>query len=270
MNDHYVIRTALFLLIITFSTQSLSKQKLLIVGEEIPPFKFIENNKVTGIEIEVASHIFTKMGVDFEFMLCPWKRCWRMLKSGEADVGMTVSKKIQREEYAYFPVNHVWISKFHFLTNTETKEKYDIKSVNDAIRWDLNIGIVNGNSYHELFWEKFPHQDQAKKNYHTLLKPVTTVEQNLLKLSKKRIDLFPISKEIGLHTAIKKLGLNNITYYDFEIFTKLYPNCFSKKSNYSSEKYPTIMLLMQAYDIELAKFKKSVEFQKIFDKYLGV
>lgn len=37
---------------------------MLIVGEEFPPFKFEENNKIVGIDVEVARHIFDRMGVE--------------------------------------------------------------------------------------------------------------------------------------------------------------------------------------------------------------
>jgi len=51
------------------------------------------------------------------------------------------------------------------------------------------------------------------------------------------------------------------------LFSKPYPNVFSKASTFKSKKYPNIKALMNAYDKELAKFKKTKEFKAIFDKY---
>lgn len=56
-------------------------------------------------------------------------------------------------------------------------------------------------------------------------------------------------------------------YYDFVIFSKPYPNVFSKASTFKNNKYKDIVELMNAYDNELLKYKNTLEYQEIFDKY---
>ncbi len=204
------------------------------------------------------------MDINFEVLSCPWKRCWKMLQDGEADLGLSVSNKLDRKKYVYFPENSVWSADFYFFATKETKEKYHLSSIEDARKNKLKVGIVRGNSYHESFWKVFPRDEN---NYNNQLSPTANALMNFRKLSKGRIDLFPIPKTIGLFTIKSQPELKNITYYDFKIFSKDYPVAFSKKSKFKSEKYASIEEVLKAYDQELKKFKETKEFTDIFLKY---
>lgn len=93
-------------------------------------------------------------------------------------------------------------------------------------------------------------------------------DSGLINLSQNKIQLYPLDKKMGLFTA-KKLGLTNITFYDFILFKKIYYQVFAKKSKYSSSKYTNISEVRNAYDLEFKKLKSSKKFAQIFDKYLS-
>jgi polar amino acid transport system substrate-binding protein len=261
------IKKVIILLILyscVFIINAEAGDKLIIVGEKFAPYKFVENGRITGIDVEVAEYIFTKIGVDFEFKIKTWARCWHELKNGIADVGIAVSNKGTRKDYVYFPENHVWDADYLFLTHTDFKAETDVRGLEDAVNKKLKVGVIRGNSYHEKFWAVFP--DTAKGEYNKALDPAAGVVQCLKKLSAKRIDVYPIVKTIGLYTA-RQLGLSNITYYDTVLFSKPYPNCFSKQSSFKSDNFPDIASVMKAYDRELGVFKKTAEFREIISKY---
>ncbi|WP_290733268.1 transporter substrate-binding domain-containing protein [Halobacteriovorax sp. JY17] len=180
-----------------FSFSVLGSNKLVVVGEEFPPYKFIEKGNLIGIDVEIISNILKRLDINFEVLSCPWKRCWKMLQDGEADLGLSVSNKLDRKKYVYFPENSVWSADFYFFATKETKEKYHLSSIEDARKNKLKVGIVRGNSYHESFWKVFPRDEN---NYNNQLSPTANALMNFRKLSKGRIDLFPIPKTIGLFT----------------------------------------------------------------------
>ncbi|MDM8538930.1 transporter substrate-binding domain-containing protein, partial [Desulfobacterales bacterium HSG17] len=239
---------------------------LVITGESFPPYKYVEKGQIKGIDAEVAKYIFDKLGVKYTIDIMPWARCWSNLQNGNADVGLAVSKKLKREKFVYYPENHVWDASFVFLTNTETKTKYEINNMDDIKKHNLKIGVIKGNSYHEVFWKAFPWQNEQKTIYNPQLRVLDKVQTCLSILDKNIINLYPIPKTIGLYT-VKEMNLKNITNYDFVIFSKPYPNVFSKASKFANEKFNNITELMNAYDEELGKFKSTPEFTTLFEKY---
>ncbi len=227
--------------------------RLVIIGESYPPYLFSLNGKVTGIDADVADHVFTKLGIDHEIRIYPWKRCWNMLADGEADAGVAVSNQQNRSEFVYFPVNAVWTADFKAFTLNTTKERYRIESLEDIRDNRLKLGIVNGNSYYPGFWKIFSSPFRSKGMYYPQPEPVTTAEQNFRKLAAGRIDIFIIPETVGLY-ILKSLGLrSDISSYDTVFFSKSYPNVFSRKSGFSASTFPSIYELAGAYDSELEK-----------------
>jgi len=246
-------------------------KKLLIVGEEFPPFEFIQNNKIVGIDIDIISHILTKMDIPFEFQIIPWKRAWSMVEKGSADAVLSTSRKETRYSYVIYPEEDVWMSEFVFFVKKD-KRISNFDGYQTAINKHLKIGIVSGNSYHPSFWKAFPYKNGATTfqgdsvsgamlNSHLDLG--TTVEINIKKLVGGRFDIFPCDKIIGMYTA-KLLGVQDkLTYYDRVLFSKGYPIPFVKKSS-----FPNIQKIAIQFEKELKLFKKSNEYQIIMDRWL--
>lgn len=256
------------LAICLLATVSQASQTLQIVGESFPPFKYEEAGKNKGIDIDVAAHIFTKLGIEHEIKVLPWKRCWLMLQHGQADVGLSVSNQQERHNYVYFPKTAVWEANFVAFARKDLMEEMTISSLQDIKHHSLRVGIVNGNSYYPSFWDTFPSPEAALQKYHPQLEAVTTAEQNFLKLAARRIDIFIIPDLIGIHLRRMTNLESELGYFPSVLFSKPYPNAFSKNSTYSSAKFPNILSLVEAYDLELAEFKKSAAFQAILDRYL--
>jgi ABC-type amino acid transport substrate-binding protein len=261
------MRNAIIFLAILLAQNIAQARPLVIVAEDYAPATFIENGNPSGMDIDVARAVFDHLGIAYEFRLVPWARAWSMLMSGEADVGLHVSYTDDRAHYVHWPTNFVWQADFVFFTNQKTKASYDFKDYDAVKRSGVRIGIINENAYYPSFWQAFPSPDRVHQNYFAQLEPVNDAATNFRKLERNHIQLFPIAKVLGTYMA-REMHLENITYFDWILFSKPYPNAFSDKSSYHDAKYSNIHDVMQAYDAELGHMKSNDrEYQKFFQRY---
>jgi len=251
----------LLIILCSFLTATVQARKLLIVAEDWAPFEFEnDNGDVMGIDVDIASYIFDKMGVDFVVRILPWKRAWKMMERGEADAVFSTSRKEKRMPYLNYPKENMWTSEYVFFVQTSKKQPR-LNGYADAKRQNLRIGIINGNSYNEAFWETFPNVTERKT--HLLLEGSTNADINFRKLSKGRIDLYIVDKTVGRYT-VRRLGLqNNVTWYNQPLFSKGYPMPFAKKS-----KYPNLPQIAERFEQELIAMKKNGKYEEIREKWL--
>lgn len=262
----FYLRNIFFLIIfLAFPFKVFPSENIKVCTERSPPYVKVnqETNELKGIDIEIFKNIFNKLKIDYLIEEMPWARCELFLENGIIDVGIKVSKTLEREKFLFYP-DVSWESVFVLFTNLETKKKYKINSYDDLKKYNLTIGVIHENSYDENFWKAFPWRNKEYQLYHPQIEPSVNIESNLKKLSGNRIQIYPQNKTIGIYTA-KYLNISNITYYDFVLFKKNIYNVFSKKSKFRNSKYKNIIELMKAYNKELKKFKKTKSFKEILD-----
>lgn len=229
--------------------------KILVIGEEFPPFEFERNGEPMGIDVDIVRYIFNKMNIKCEVKLYPWMRAWKMIEKGDADAVFSTSRKEKRMPYLFYPKEDMWTSEYLFFVRKD-KKKPSFNGYADAK--GLNVGIIRGNSYHESFW---------KADLTT--KPAVDAETNFRRLFKGYIDLFPIDKTIGLYTMGLLQKKDNvpykaeITYYDHTLFSKGYPMPFARKSA-----NPKIKEIADQFEQELIKIKANGVYDEIVNKWL--
>lgn len=125
-----------------------------------------ETKEIKGIDIEIFSNIFNKLEVDYIIEEMPWARCELLLKKGSIDVGIKVSKTLEREKFLFYPKTESWESIFVLFTNTETKNKYKINSYNDIKKYNLIFGVIHENSLMKIFGKLF-HGETKNINFIT-------------------------------------------------------------------------------------------------------
>ena len=270
MTKRSTVATLLPLLFILLSNQSFARP-LIVVGEEFAPFEFVQNGEVVGIDIDIAKHIFSQMGITPKFKILPWKRAWSDVEQGKADAVLTTSRKSSREPHVWYPKENMWVSEFVFFYNTH-KKLADFSGYQSAKDNKLTIGIVRGNSYHSSFWQAFPYTDKStefkgdlsnEKQLNKQLNNTTTFKQNINKLNANRVDLVIADKTYGTYTA-KLEGLSkNISYYDTTLYSKGYPMPFAKHSD-----YPNIENIAKEFENKLIQMKANGEYQKIMNHWL--
>lgn len=237
--------------------------ELKIGGAFSPPYLFEENGKMTGIDAEIIKYIFNKLGVAYNIKILPWQRCLSMLEKGQLDIGIAVTKNYKYEDYFYYPSIYSRNEEFMIFTNAETKANYDATSLSYIRENGFKVGIIRGQSYNNRFWEIFP-WNIGGNVYNTQIETATNIENNLKKLDLNRINAFPCDRIEGMFTA-RKLGLKNVTFYDFVSFFNPIFSVFSRRSDFKSDKYPSISALMKDYERELHEFQQRPEYNKIFN-----
>lgn len=260
LKRYCLVSMALMAVFLSFSAQSQTRP-LLIVGEEFPPFEFInKKGKVVGIDVDIATFIFRKMGIDFEFALHPWSRAWLMAETGEADAILSTSRKDKRKPYLYYPKEDMWKSEYVFLKNS-LDHFPSLNGYEDAIEQKFDIGVIRGNSYNDAFWEAFP--DKADGSLNDQLHPARNMTLNLRKLSRQRLDLFISDRTVGLFSA-KKMGLSGkVLAHPIVLFSKGYPMPFVRNSS-----YPDIENLAKAFERELKLMKARGSYDRIVNKWI--
>ncbi len=95
-------RLALALLCAVLSAPAFSSQTLTLCFENklVAPWRTVEQ---TGLNFELLKRVESKLQINFDYELLPWKRCLAKLKANEVDGAFTVSFSDARREFGTFP-----------------------------------------------------------------------------------------------------------------------------------------------------------------------
>jgi polar amino acid transport system substrate-binding protein len=259
--------TLLFVLVTAMSLVCAAPRPLVIVSENYAPSTFIENNRIVGFDVDIAKAVLDHLGVQYTIQIVPWARAYAMLKNGQADIGLHVSYSAERANFMRWPTTPVWVADFVFMTTQNIKSRYDVKSYDDTKRFGLAIGVIQNNSYAPAFWDAYPSPNRENQEYNKQLDPAADAATNLIKLAAGRIQLFPFPLILGKYMT-RVMKLDNLTNYDWVIFSKPYPTAFGNASKFSTATYPNIWALMRAYDKELAHLKSDrAQYSQFFEHY---
>ncbi len=179
--------------ILTFQHALSISNELIVPVEHFPPWIIVEQEEVTGINIELIKEVARRAGLTLTFKICPWKRCLKMMETGEGDLMTSLLKRPEREAYMYY-VEPPYKTK-------STKTFYVKKGNGETIRsyedlYALQIGVVRGTKYFE------PFDSDPKLNKDGVASDV----QNLRKLENGRLDGL-IGTESNIDYLIFKQGL---------------------------------------------------------------
>jgi polar amino acid transport system substrate-binding protein len=238
------------------------KKPIKIGAETLIPFEYLENGKPKGINVELIDTLFKKMGVPYELVFgTEGNRAYDQIKAGKLDAILSISYKSDRLSYLWYPQgfendqkpqNFMWASEYVFFTVKGKVESYKSLSLNEIKARGLRVGVIDGVSYSEEFWN-------AQLN---IVKGISD-EDNYHKLQRGEIDLYLTDKTIGRFT-IKSMNLENeISYLPQRIISKPYTIAFSTKSS-----HPDLETIKKQFFIELDLAKKSGLARKIFLEYL--
>ncbi|CCK77384.1 Conserved hypothetical protein [Oleispira antarctica RB-8] len=222
-----------------------------IVTDPWPPYAYIDDDKIVGIDVDIALAVLEKMGIKGSIEMMPWKRSLASVKSLEADAILSAALTDDRKEFLFFPVEP--ISKGNTVSFQRKSSNTVFKILADLEK--LRVGAMLGYKYcNEL------------DNTSLLLTAsrVSTLEQNFNKLVNDRIDLVVTVDVVGLYKA-KKMGIFN----EVSILKGTY-YCIVENHLAFAKKIGRDQLAIQ-FSEELSKFKQTGEYQEILNKYsMGV
>lgn len=235
---------------------AVDKGSVTIVTKAWPPY-IMKNEKgnPTGFDYEISKAVFDRMGVELKFKFYPWKRSIKLAQLGRVDGILDISLKDSRQEFMYFPKEHLSMSSsvlFYKKNSFNAKEQFETNDEGFILLEELKgytIGYTLGYNYGFYFEESNLFEKQQAESDRL----------NFKKLLANRIDLFLINKNNGLYKA-KKMGISNQISYIEEKFSggPVYL-AFSKKS--------VDKKLVRKFSNELKRFKKTKQYDKIRAKY---
>ena len=214
------------------------------------PYEDISNQQAPGFSTEVITHVFQSMGVETSLKEYPWARGLKNVYEGTSDALFTAFPSEERRRYCYYPEEPLAIEKWILFIRSEDREEFQFSSYDDLI--DKSIGVLRGASVSEEFW------DFVKR--HQNYQEVTVDELNFEKLMLGRIDCIVTSHSNGM-VLVKKKGLRDKVVPLLSRIIKednLYI-IFSKKTVTPG--------FVKEFSRELRHFKKSKEYQLIYEKY---
>ncbi len=155
-----------------FSTGILEAAKLKLGGTEWSPY-IGSQLKNHGIAAEIVAQIFKHAGHEVEFVFFPWKRTQLLVKDGDLD-GLAIAW-FTEERAKTMAYSIPYINTAIFLIKRKD-DPFIYNKIEDLE--GKNVGVLRGYGYLKKI-----ESDKIQKSI------VNSLDQNLLKLVKKRIDL---------------------------------------------------------------------------------
>ena len=206
---------------------------------DFPPFEFVENGKVVGINQETISEVLKRSGYKVKFIPLPWKRALISTKDGTIDAIASIKKSPHLSNNFIFSDPIMYTQEYFFKKTSSNLKLVSIKDLQP-----YKIGTVDQYFYGLNFHEKdFPK-----------LFPITSTTpevDNLEKLNANRVDLVLCSVNICNYWINKypKLftGIDYIKNPSVSGVQALYI-AFSKNNSKDSEK------IVKKFNEELKKY----------------
>lgn len=163
-------------LLFNHQTATAQPKKILIGTDAWPPFRFVTQNNISGIDDDLWQKLSQAMNFKIEYIRCPWKRCLDMMRSGQIDAMSGLAWREARAVYIEYtnPAYYRCSPRFYLRRG----EEHILKNQQDLSK--LNIGMVRGSAYYPAF-----------DNNDALQKTQMTQEHVLLQLlAAQRIDTY--------------------------------------------------------------------------------
>lgn len=222
-------------------------ERLRIVSDDWAPYIYQHNGQPKGIDYEVASEVFKRLGVDVQWEFLPWKRCLAMIEQGLADAVMDIFTVESRRSFMIYPDEPM--SPVEFVLYQARARPHPVERLEDLA--GLRVGTSPGYVYGDGFADSPLFQREPAPNH----------EANFGKLLLGRIDLLVTDRRVGRYLS-RQLGL--------EHEVEELPLLISHRQQYLGlARKPGREHLAQAFSDELRRFKQEPAYAAINARYLG-
>ncbi len=232
-----------------------AKEEIKIGISNLPPYTIVNENYVSGIDIDVAVLMAKKLDLKIKYIICPWKRCLMHMRKGDVDMLPGVIKRPEREEYMHFINPHYVQGKNAFYIHKDNALK--IKHYADLK--DLKIGIERGSKLFEPF----------DSDTNLIKYEVTDLLQAIDMTQVKRLDTFVASSIVSDYLLLNHYPVGEFkkSKYQYKGKSALAYFALSRKSRYVKQ-YAffdnTMRKIVNTGEIEiiLKRFSKKGSIQK--------
>mgnify|MGYP002128344838 FL=1 len=220
-------------------------EPITVVTEPWPPYVFLQDGQLRGVDYEVSQHILQDLGYQPDWRVMPWKRAQHDVLAGQADAILDITVNAERQNQYHFPPEPLSNSESVLFYRTSDPFPY---STLDDLR-GLRIGVSAGYSYGN------PAFNQAE---HLTREPCPSIESCLLMLQRGRVDMTVINRQVGLYT-LSLLGLEGIAYHPQPLSSGPLYLAFARR--------PDLADLALRFGEALKTFKQTAGYQQILRAY---
>lgn len=157
---------------------------VVIANGEWEPF-LSEQLPFHGYISHIVDKSFEAANISVKYLFVPWERAKRLVQSGEVDGSVVWTQSKDREAYAHFTVPVLILEEVIFYN----KKRHS--ALPNPIK-NLSLGIPMGST--------LGHYQSLVESHALKLIRVKDVKTGFLMLMDGRIDVFPLSRPIGLYT----------------------------------------------------------------------
>lgn len=199
------MRTLLLCLLIScFAVTAQAKTLRIATGEFTPTLSSTAKHK--GFVNHVVKEIFSRKGYEVEFDFLPWKRAIKQTERGDYHAISWLRYSDERAEQ-YFISDEVFASGIHFFYEKSRFYDFDWKELSDLDQY--RIGVSRSYHYSDEF-------DAYRKANAGRVEVMNSDEQNLKRLLRRRIDIFPVDLLVGLgllRTQFDPSAIHQLAYH---------------------------------------------------------
>lgn len=217
-----------------------------IVFEDYPPYEYVEEGEVKGMNMEIIREAFRRMGIKPYFEPRPWKRAVLQLKNGEILALSSGFMTEERKKFVEYPSTPLCMETNMVIVRAGSG--LVINSL-DNLR-PLRLGVVQGYVYGEPFDSMTGLNKIMAKSSHQLLRMIL----------EGRVDAVVGNMAVFTYLAGKQDRLNEIDFI-YEVSSEPLYLMFSKAQG------PRAMKLARAFSIAVKGMIKDGTFAVIQAKY---
>lgn len=170
-------------------------EKIFAVTEELPPYSFTENKKLTGFSVQVAEEILRRAGYDFQMNSYPWSRSYMLARTNPNVMIFTMARTAERENDFHW-IGSLGARKL-YLFKLAARKEIQIKNLDDVKRY--KIGVDRNDALEQFLRER---GFEIDKNLDRSPDEIANVNKLLI----GRID-FIAGSDLTVSNLVRRLGL---------------------------------------------------------------
>ena len=244
---------AFWLVLTCFLLQGRAQAKdFIVLATPEAPFKYIDNERVRGIDIDVLDQVMNEIGVTYQVrFIRSGARILQEAKNGRADMLHLFSRKPERELFLDYPQESYVSLAWHFFVRAEDQNRIQYNNFKDLL--GLQVGATKDFSYTEEFWKAGLALQQVSNN-----------DLQIQKLIGRRIDVVPLNTISTLYELRLQGRESQVSFLPKALKSKPYYNVFPRASS-----HPDARQVRDRYDAVIRGMKKAGEIRRIMADYLG-
>jgi len=167
---------------------------LVIASSPYAPYITFENNKLSGMDVEIIKKAYKDSNYDLKFLICSWDMSLEMLKTGTVDVVPAISYNKERESIMKFSKPYRTYSEYVFLY--KKSKHYSVTKIEDINQY--SVGYLRDYNYFNAF----------DKNNKVNKKEFSSEEILIEQLLRENVDLIIMNK-LSAEYLMRNLDLEN-------------------------------------------------------------